>query len=104
MEYHLGKTYIYAGQERVKLLSIWADSDELYGACKRLDRGAGTTLIVRLKQLSLTTTRIKRVSLSIRLVDNDIEVQFRQHEPPVEEQPFWMQTSFDVRVEDNAEV
>jgi hypothetical protein len=106
MSYELNKTY-YWQHRPVVLKSIWMEEGKLYGAVSYtgpFGHGAGYQ-VVRLENLQLVLKVRKKVNLTLKLLEtNELQVEFVNYQVPEAEKELYYQVTFEVEVENNAQV
>jgi len=97
MKYEIGKRYFVGNVKEVTLNAIWHENEENW--CVTTD-DRGLRNVFKLSALTLIQRRIKRINLCLELTQgNELEVTFQNIQLNPETQRRFLQTSFDVMVE-----
>jgi hypothetical protein len=107
MAYELGKTYFYQ-HKSVVLKSIWMEENgKLYGAVSWAAVFGNPTAhnVVELSKLQSVQRLKKRVSLTLKLLENnELQVEFANYLVPEAEKDLYCQTTIEVEVENHAQL
>jgi hypothetical protein len=106
MSYELNKTY-YWQHRPVVLKSIWMEDGRLYGAVSYTGpfRHGADHQVVQLERLQSVIKVRKKVNLTLKLLENnELQVEFVNYQVPEAEKELYYQVTFEVEVENNAQV